>query len=106
MEIPNLISISCPAASINLFTVSWASNNETCVPQVMATMAFLAPVIDASSNGELMALLAASLALFGPLPKPNPIRATPESLSVLLTSAKSKLITAGKRIKLTTVLTD
>ncbi|MPN16426.1 hypothetical protein SDC9_163766 [bioreactor metagenome] len=51
-------------------------------------------------------MLAASLALSGPAPIPNPIKATPESFKVFFTSAKSRLITAGKRIKLTTVLTD
>ena len=69
-------------------------------------MALRAPEIEASNNGELMAELAASLALFGPTPIPNPIKETPECSNVDLTSAKSRLMTAGNIMRLTTVLTD
>ena len=53
-----------------------------------------------------MAEVAASWALFGPLPIPKPIKAMPALRKVLLTSAKSRLITAGIKIKSVTVFTD
>ena len=72
----------------------------------MWQIAFLAPLIDCSINGEFKALKAASSLRFSPSPVPKPIRAIPLSFNVLRTSAKSRLIIAGVRIKSVTVWTD
>ena len=68
-------------------------------------MAFLAPTIEASNKGDLIAFCAASSAHLLPEPIPKPIKATPLLVNVARTSAKSKLIMAGNNIKLTIVFT-
>ena len=59
----------------------------------------LAPLIFASSNGERIALAAASFDLFSPCAIPIPIKAVPLFAITVLISAKSKLINAGTAIK-------
>ena len=72
----------------------------------MWQIALFAPLIDCSINGEFNALIAASSLLLSPLPVPKPIKAIPLSFKVFLTSAKSRLITAGLKIKSVIVFTD
>ena len=59
----------------------------------------LAPSMLRSRSGLEIACLAASAARFSPVPTPMPISASPWSLIMVLTSAKSRLITPGTVIK-------
>ena len=59
----------------------------------------LAPSIETSSRGELIAIFAASIALSSPLALPMPIKAEPELAMMAFTSAKSTLMTPGMVIK-------
>jgi len=52
----------------------------------------LAPSIDSSSNGESIAILAASNVRLSPVPRPMPINAEPAFCMIAFTSAKSTLI--------------
>ena len=63
------------------------------------TMISEAPETVVSSNGESMASLIASTALFSPLAEPIPIWAIPLSLITVWISAKSRLIRPGLLIR-------
>ncbi len=65
----------------------------------MLTITPRAPSSDASSIGELIAALAATVARFSPVAEPVPISAVPAFASTALTSAKSVLIKPGVVIK-------
>ena len=65
----------------------------------MLMMTSVAPSIVVSSNGLSTAIRTASRALSSPLPAPIPICAMPLSSITVLTSAKSRLMTAGTLIK-------
>ena len=67
-------------------------------PPVMLMMADFAPLILASSNGERIALAAASFALFSPCAIPIPMRAVPLPAMTERISAKSRLMNAGTAI--------
>jgi hypothetical protein len=66
---------------------------------VTAKITFLAPSRFASRSGFSIALRAASVALFSQAPYPIPNNAFPESLMIVLISAKSILISPGFIIK-------
>ncbi|KKT10663.1 MAG: hypothetical protein UV89_C0020G0006 [candidate division WWE3 bacterium GW2011_GWB2_43_22] len=67
-------------------------------PEILNRMP-LAPSTDCSSNGEEIAALAATSALFSPVPIPIPINAVPASFIIVLTSAKSTFINPGITIR-------
>ena len=59
----------------------------------------VAPSIDSSSSGEVIAALAASAARLSPVAEPMPISAEPASRMIVRTSAKSRLIRPGTVIR-------
>ena len=62
----------------------------------MLTKMPVAPLIETSSSkGEVIAIWAASIARFSPLPKPEPMRARPMPVMIERTSAKSTLMRPG-----------
>ena len=64
-------------------------------PPVILKSTPLAPSIETSRSGEEMAARAAIWARLSPTPLPMPIRADPASTMMVLTSAKSTLISPG-----------
>ena len=62
-------------------------------------MTCVAPFIFVSRRGEATASLTASIALSSPCALPIPICAIPLSFMTVCTSAKSRLISAGRLIR-------
>ena len=90
MTTPNIILAS---GSILFWTNSAAvsaSNIPRSLPPLMLSKTPLAPSIEDSNNGLLIACFAASSALFSPLALPIPIWAIPVSYMIVFTSAKSR----------------
>ena len=78
-----------------MFVASVTSCSVISGPPVMLTITPEAPLIEVSRSCELIAILAASIALPSPVPRPIPISAEPDAAITLLTSAKSTLIKPG-----------
>ena len=82
---------------------SWAASLTSKSPSSSGPVMFssmpVAPLIDSSISGEVIAALAASIARFSPWPAPTPIRAEPASRMIVRTSAKSRLIRPGMVIR-------
>ena len=94
-----MIFASGSAASEIISAASLISNKlKLALPEMLSKMP-LAPSIEVSNNGLLIAILAASAARFSPVAIPIPIKASPCSVMIVLTSAKSRLIKPGIWIK-------
>ena len=74
---------------------SLTSNRPRSSGPVMFSSIPVAPLIDSSISGEVIAALAASSARASPEAEPTPIRAEPASRMIVRTSAKSRLIRPG-----------
>ena len=82
--------IVCEACSISFIDKS--------DPPVILNKTPYAPSIVCSSNGDDIAISAASIALSSPFPVPIAIQAGPAFFIIVVTSAKSRLISPGTRI--------
>jgi len=100
IAVPQIISASSPTSWWILSEASVISFIVRSLVQVMFIRTPLAPVMETSSrSGWEIAFSAASIALFSPLATPIPINAIPAFDMVVLTSAKSRLISPGTIIK-------
>ena len=98
-EVPQIILASGSAASVIIWEASLISKRPRSSLPVILMMMPLAPSMLLSRSGLLIAIVAASLARLSPVPIPIPMRASPWSLIMVLTSAKSRLIIPGTVIK-------
>jgi|GEM_PF-3205311 hypothetical protein len=92
---PKIIFASLSIESVIILAASSTSYIDKSVPQVILKSNHFAQAIDNSKSGESIAALAASVALFSPLPKPIPISAEPAFFITEVTSAKSTFIKPG-----------
>ena len=95
MTAPKIIFASESTLLVIILAASSTSYIPKSLPPVMLNSTPLAPSIETSNKGDSIAALAASIARFSPLPRPIPIKAEPASAIMLLTSAKSTLISPG-----------
>ena len=93
---PKMMFVSSVAAPRITSAASFTSISVMSSPPAIESRMPVAPVISSSISGERSARSAASLArLSWPDEKPIPISAVPESLMIVRTSAKSRLIRPG-----------
>ena len=91
---------SSSAASCTMHDASLTSTSERSGPPVMLMITPRDPFTDApSSSGLEMARRAASIARSAPSAMPVPIIARPIPAMIVFTSAKSRLMSPGTRIK-------
>src|ERR671911_5057 len=95
ITVPKMMLASGWAASWTSDAASLISNRPRSEPPAMHSSTPRAPSIDASSSGELTALLAACTARPSPRADPMPISALPAPDITDFTSAKSRLISPG-----------
>ena len=97
---PKMMLASSCAASWTIFAASSTSWMDMSGPPVKLMRMPRAPSMDvSSSSGLATAFWAASSARFWPLPAPAPISAMPMPDMIVRTSAKSRLIRPGTRIR-------
>ena len=90
------ITLACESIdSVITRAASWISSIPRSSPPAMAKSTPLAPVIETSRSGELIASLAASSARFSPEDTPTPMRAEPAFSITERMSAKSTLMIPG-----------
>ena len=100
MTAPKMMLASSSAASWTMHDASLTSTSERSGPPVTLMITPRAPLTDApSSSGLEIARRAASIARSGPSATPVPIIASPMPAMIVLTSAKSRLIRPGTRIR-------
>jgi hypothetical protein len=97
---PKMMFASSCAASWMTLDASLTSNSDRSLPPVTLMMTPLAPVTELSSSSGLeMAFCAASIERFSPSATPVPIIATPMPAMIVFTSAKSRLMSPGTRMR-------
>ena len=97
---PKMMFASSSAASWTIDEASLTSTSDRSGPPVTLMMTPRDPFTDApSSSGLEMARRAASIARSWPSAIPVPIMASPMPAMIVLTSAKSRLISPGTRIR-------
>ncbi len=97
---PKMMFASSSAASCTMEDASLTSTSERSGPPVTLMMTPRAPLTDVpSSNGLEIARRAASIARSWPSAMPVPIIASPIPDMMVLTSAKSRLMRPGTRIR-------
>src|SRR6266850_1179465 len=100
ITVPNMMFASESAVRCTRLDASATSCRVMSVPPVMLIRIPRAPsMVASSSSGEEIAFWAASTARVGPDATPVPIRAIPMPLMIVLTSAKSRLISPGMVIR-------
>ena len=100
MTAPKMMLASSCAASWMMVAASLTSASEKSGPPVMFRITPRAPLTDASSRRGLeIAPWAASVARVSPNPVPVPMIAKPIPDMIVFTSAKSRLIMPGTRIR-------
>src|SRR3989344_1532786 len=99
IEAPKMTLASASADLVIISAAWWTSLMVKSVPPTMLKSNPLAPSIEVSSKGEDTAERAAAWARFSPTPEPTPIKAEPASFMMVLTSAKSTLISPAVVIK-------
>ena len=99
MLAPKMMLASLSAAAVIISTASLMSTMLQFELQVTLMSTARAPSMLVSSIGEEMAFCAASAMAFSPLPMPMPMCAVPRDCMMVLTSAKSRLISAGTAIR-------
>ena len=99
MLVPKIMLASASADSEIILAASSTSTMVRSLPPVILKRMPLAPSMEISRRGEAMAERAAAWALFSPTPVPIPMRADPASAIIVLTSAKSTLISPGVVIR-------
>ena len=97
---PKMMLASSWAASWMIVEASLTSSSDRSGPPVTLMITPRAPSTDApSSSGLEIAFCAASIARFSPSAMPVPIMAMPMPAMIVLTSAKSRLINPGTRMR-------
>jgi hypothetical protein len=93
---PKMMFVSSVAAPRITSAASFTSSSDMSSPPAIDSRMPVAPVISSSISGERSARSAASYARLSPVDaNPMPISAVPESLMIVRTSAKSRLIRPG-----------
>ena len=96
---PKMMFASLSAAWMMSCAASLMSTIDMFTPPVTFMSTARAPSMEVSSMGLDTAFFAASIMLFSPLPTPMPMWAIPPDSMTVLTSAKSRLISAGTAIR-------
>ena len=100
ITMPEMMLASSSTASAMIWAASATSWRVRSAPPEMLISTPLAPWIEvSSSSGDEIARWAASMARFSPLATPVPISAMPMPVMIVLTSAKSTLISPGTVIR-------
>ena len=100
MTLPKMMLASGWATPWMISAASLTSNRPRSGPPAMLRRMPLAPSIDASSSGLVMAARAALTDRPSPVAEPMPMMAVPALLMIIFTSAKSVLIRPGTVIRL------